>query len=51
MVGRFGPRSRIKNGDTIDVAVETGALHFFDLETGLGIYSDEPTKQREGAQE
>jgi multiple sugar transport system ATP-binding protein len=39
MVGRFGPRSRIKNGDTVDVAVETGALHFFDLESGLGIYS------------
>ena len=38
MVGRFGPRSRISNGETIDVAVETGALHFFDLETGLGIY-------------
>ena len=45
MVGRFGPRSRIKNGETIDVAVETGALHFFDLETGLGIYSqDEQAK-------
>ena len=40
MVGRFGPRSRIRNGDTVDVAVETGALHFFDLETSLGIYSD-----------
>ena len=39
MVGRFGPRSRVKSGDTVDVAVETGALHFFDLETGLGIYS------------
>lgn len=39
MVGRFGPRSRIKNGDVVDVAVETGALHFFDLDTGLGIYS------------
>ena len=39
MVGRFGPRSRITNGDEIDVAVETGALHFFDLETGLGIYA------------
>ena len=40
MVGRFGPRSRIKNGDVVDIAVETGALHFFDLDTGLGIYSD-----------
>ena len=39
MVGRFGPRSRIKSGDTVDIAVETGALHFFDLGTGLGIYS------------
>jgi multiple sugar transport system ATP-binding protein len=39
MVGRFGPRSRVRNGDVVDVAVETGALHFFDLETGLGIYS------------
>jgi multiple sugar transport system ATP-binding protein len=39
MVGRFGPRSRIKNGDVVDVAVEIGALHFFDLETGLGIYA------------
>jgi multiple sugar transport system ATP-binding protein len=55
MVGRFGPRSRIKNGDVVDVAVETGALHFFDLETGLGIYAGtgngkpatEPT-EREG---
>ena len=39
MVGRFGPRSRIKNGDVVDVAVETTALHFFDMETGLGVYS------------
>jgi len=41
MVGRFGPRSRIKNGDVVDVAVETGALHFFDMETGLGVYSQD----------
>jgi multiple sugar transport system ATP-binding protein len=44
MVGRFGPRSRITNGETIDVAVETGALHFFDLETGLGIYGNDKPK-------
>jgi len=56
MVGRFGPRSRIKNGDVVDVAVETGALHFFDLETGLGIYSraaqatpETQSNEREGA--
>ena len=38
VVGRFGPRSRVKNGDVIDVAVDTSAVHVFDLETGLGIY-------------
>ena len=41
MVGRFGPRSRIKNGDVVDVAVETTRLHFFDLETGLGVYAQD----------
>jgi multiple sugar transport system ATP-binding protein len=58
MVGRFGPRSRVKNGDVVDVAVETAALHFFDLESGLGIYSqggqakpDTESNDGEGAHE
>jgi len=58
MVGRFGPRSRVKNGDVVDVAVETAAMHFFDLETGLGVYSQDRqanlnthSNNREGAQE
>jgi multiple sugar transport system ATP-binding protein len=38
MVGRFGPRSRIRNGDVIDVAVDLSTVHFFDLDTGMGIY-------------
>ena len=38
VVGRFGPRSRVKNGDVIDVAVDTSGILVFDLETGLGIY-------------
>ena len=38
MVGRFGSRSRINQGETAEVAVDTRALHFFDPETGLGIY-------------
>jgi len=49
MVGRFGPRSRVASGETIDVAVETGALHFFDLETSLGIYGQESSNDAEGA--
>ena len=40
MVGRFGPRSRAKTGDTIDVAVDTTSIHLFDVETGLGIYGE-----------
>jgi multiple sugar transport system ATP-binding protein len=39
MVGRFGPRSRVRSGDVIDVAVDTNAVHMFDLETSEGIYA------------
>ena len=38
MVGRFGARSKVRLGDTTKVAVDTRALHFFDPDTGLGIY-------------
>ena len=41
LVGRFGVESRVKDGETAEVAVDTRALHFFDPESGLGIY-DEP---------
>ena len=36
-VGRFSPRSRVKSGDSIEVAVSTENLHFFDSETRLAI--------------
>jgi len=45
LVGRFGARSRVREGDTVDVAVDTRALHFFDPETGLGIYDQPRTKE------
>ncbi|MGH3110463.1 MAG: ABC transporter ATP-binding protein [Gaiellaceae bacterium] len=38
MVGRFGPRSRVRTGDVVDVAVDMSTVHVFDLETSLGIY-------------
>jgi multiple sugar transport system ATP-binding protein len=44
MVGRFSARSEVKEGETADVAVDTRALHFFDPETGLGIYDDTTPK-------
>jgi multiple sugar transport system ATP-binding protein len=44
MVGRFGARSNVRVGETADVAVDTRALHFFDPESGLGIYDNTPEK-------
>jgi multiple sugar transport system ATP-binding protein len=38
IVGRFGARSRVREDEDIEAAVDTRALHFFDPETGLGIY-------------
>jgi multiple sugar transport system ATP-binding protein len=40
MVGRFSPRSRIREGEQLEVAVDTRALHFFDAETGLAVYDE-----------
>ena len=36
-VGRFNPRSQVRLGDTVDVAVDTTRMHFFDHSTGLAI--------------
>jgi multiple sugar transport system ATP-binding protein len=41
MVGRFGARSGVREGKAAEVAVDTRALHFFDPDTGLGIYDSE----------
>jgi multiple sugar transport system ATP-binding protein len=38
LVGRFGSRSGVRTGEPVEIAVDTRALHFFDPETGLGIY-------------
>ncbi len=44
LVGRFGARSRVRGGVDVEVAVDTRALHFFDPDTGLGIYEGQSTK-------
>jgi len=46
MVARFDPRSRARQGEAVEAVVDTRSLHFFDPESGAGIYSDE----RKGAQ-
>jgi multiple sugar transport system ATP-binding protein len=48
MVGRFGARSRVRPGDSFEAAVDTRALHFFDPETGLGIYDGNEREERTG---
>jgi multiple sugar transport system ATP-binding protein len=49
MVGRFGARSRVKEGDETEVAVDTRALHFFDPETGLGVYDQTDSTKGPGS--
>ncbi len=41
VVGRFSPASRVREGETLEVAVDTSEMHFFDPHTGLGIYAGE----------
>jgi multiple sugar transport system ATP-binding protein len=45
MVGRFGARSTVEKEEEAEVAVDTRALHFFDPDSGIGIYDDQ---SREG---
>jgi multiple sugar transport system ATP-binding protein len=39
-VAQLDPRTRVRVGDRIDLLVDTARLHFFDPETGIGIYAD-----------
>ncbi|HEX2267221.1 MAG TPA: TOBE domain-containing protein, partial [Actinomycetota bacterium] len=40
-VAQLDPRTRIREGEQVELVVDTGRLHFFDPETGLGIYGNE----------
>src|SRR5215218_1634617 len=45
VVGRFDPHSRVQEGQTAEVAIDTTSLHFFDPETGLGIYDSDSSER------
>ena len=40
-VARLDPRTRAAERQPLELAVDTARLHFFDPQTGLGIYGDE----------
>ena len=44
-VGRFNARSRVREGEVAEVAIDTRTLHFFDPGTGLGIYDTTRPKE------
>jgi multiple sugar transport system ATP-binding protein len=45
MVGRFGARTRVREGQQAEVTVDTRALHFFDPEDGAGIYDQDRRRE------
>jgi len=55
LVGRFNSRTEVREGEDIEIAVDTRELHFFDTDSGLGIYNvvaedeDHPDAQAPGA--
>ncbi|HLM31492.1 MAG TPA: sn-glycerol-3-phosphate ABC transporter ATP-binding protein UgpC [Solirubrobacterales bacterium] len=45
VVASLGPRSQVREDETVEIAVDTRNLHFFDPETSQGIYgSDDAPK-------
>jgi multiple sugar transport system ATP-binding protein len=41
VVARLNPRTRARKGERIELVVDTARLHFFDPDTGAGIYDNE----------
>jgi multiple sugar transport system ATP-binding protein len=44
LVGRFNARADVREGEPVEVAVDTRALHFFEPDSGLGIYDHQANK-------
>jgi multiple sugar transport system ATP-binding protein len=48
LVGRFSPRTEVRKGDVLEVTVDARSLHFFDLDTGMGIYKEQDSTKGAG---
>jgi multiple sugar transport system ATP-binding protein len=46
LVGRFDPRSKVREGEPLEAVIDTRALHFFDVDTGLAIYDEVKAEER-----
>jgi multiple sugar transport system ATP-binding protein len=46
LLARLNPRTKVRKGDPIELVVDTHRMHFFDPETGSGIYDDNDTRPR-----
>ncbi len=45
---RFSARTKVREGDQTEIAIDTRNLHFFDIEKGTGIYDGEAPRVRGG---
>jgi multiple sugar transport system ATP-binding protein len=45
LVGRLSPRTAFQEGDTVELAVDVAALHFFDPGTGRGVYDEQAVRE------
>ena len=41
LVGRFAAQTRVREGDTVEVAIDEAGLHFFDAATGRVIHAED----------
>ena len=48
LVGRFSPRTEVRKGDVLEVTVDARSLHFFDRDTGMGIYKEQDSTKGAG---
>jgi multiple sugar transport system ATP-binding protein len=40
VIARLNPRTQVNKGDRLDLVIDTHRLHFFDIDSGMGIYGD-----------